>query len=317
MPTPYTPPGSSTSYDVPADLDAVDVGVWFEDFADTVDAALALKLANAPAKNTQTADFDFALTDAAGLLVVANKATALAGTLKQNSAMASSWPADSVVRFINRNDGVLTITAGSGVTIIGTPLTFAKGKGGALVWVAANTWVCVPFSSGDAAAVVSGTTGSPTTATGVSVGGRTMDTWRWTANGSVTIATAGKAFVVVTGAGSNTGAYYGAGAVVFAGWVDLTAATHTIGIGATGSPGGGSYLGTLVNAPGGVSQAVVSESLGAGRAFSGANIYDGVSSDITGASVSYGQGARAGSPTPGTYGSGNGGAGVVYIGIVT
>ena len=66
---------------------------------------LAAKLANAPAKNTQTADFDFALTDAAGLLVVANKATALAGTLKQNSAMASSWPTDSIIRFINRNDG--------------------------------------------------------------------------------------------------------------------------------------------------------------------------------------------------------------------
>jgi len=177
-----------------------------------------------------------------------------------------------------------------------------------------SAWVAV---GGTAPATVSGTTGSPTTATGVSVGGRTMSTWRWTANGSVTISTAGLAFVVVTGAGSNTGAYYGAGAVVFAGWVDLTAGTHSIGIGATGSPGGGSYLGTLVNAPGGVSQAVVSESNGAGRSFSGANIYDGVSSDITGSSVSYGQGARAGNTAPGTYGSGNGGGGVVYIGIPT
>lgn len=37
MPDPYTPPGSSNSYDVPADLDAVVVATWFKDFADTVD----------------------------------------------------------------------------------------------------------------------------------------------------------------------------------------------------------------------------------------------------------------------------------------
>ena len=37
MPDPYTPPGSSNSYDVPADLDAVVVATWFKDFANTVD----------------------------------------------------------------------------------------------------------------------------------------------------------------------------------------------------------------------------------------------------------------------------------------
>lgn len=40
MPDPYTPPGSTNSYDVPADLDAAIVATWFEDFADTVDGHL-------------------------------------------------------------------------------------------------------------------------------------------------------------------------------------------------------------------------------------------------------------------------------------
>jgi hypothetical protein len=299
MPTPYTPPGSSTSYDVPADLDAVDVGVWFEDFADTVDAALALKLAAAPAKNTQTADFDFALTDAAGLLVVANKATALAGTLKQNSAMASSWPADSIIRFINRNDGVLTITAGSGVTLIGTALTFAKGKGGALVWVAANTWVCVPFSSGSAGPTVSGTTGSPTTGTGKD--GKTLYTW--TGNGSFTLSTAGRVRLLCVGGGQG-----GSASIATAGYggsfddveVDLPAGTYTVVVGAAGTYPSGAGGESSVYLSGGfylLAKYVGGANLGNGGRSPDAT---GRYSDISGSSVGY-AGAGYNSTNPGTY----------------
>lgn len=286
MPDAYTPPGSSTSYDVPADLDAVDVSVWFEDFAGTVDAALALKLANAPAKNTQTADFDFALTDAAGLLVVANKATALAGTLKQNSAMASSWPTDSVIRFINRNDGVLTITAGSGVTLIGTPLTFAKGKGGALVWVAANTWVCVPFSSGSAPATVSGTTGSPTTGSGKD--GKALYTW--TGNGSFTVSVAGlvRILAVDGGGGAVSVPYAGGGGYVndFILW--LEPGTYTVTIGAAGTWPEGLGGSTKVTGSGLLTLWQLGKyDYNKGDGGRSAD-YAGVYSDISGSSVGYG-----------------------------
>lgn len=58
MPDPYTPPGSTRAYDVPADLDAVDVSAWFQDFADTVDGHVDATIAKA-------------LVDAKGDLIVA------------------------------------------------------------------------------------------------------------------------------------------------------------------------------------------------------------------------------------------------------
>lgn len=307
MPDAYTPPGSSTSYDVPADLDAVDVSVWFEDFADTVDAAIAVKLAAAPAKNTQTADFDFALTDAAGLLVVANQATALAGTLKQNSAMASSWPADSVIRFINRNDGVLTITAGSGVTIIGTPLTFAKGKGGALVWVAANTWVCVPFSSGSAPATVTGTTGSPTTTT---PDGKTA--YAFTGSGSFTTGTAGTVEALVIAGGGGGGAEGGGGAGGYIRTVLTLAAstTYTVTVGAGGA-GSGTHGATGTDT---ICGPLVARGGGGGRfglagLTGGSGGGSGYAADPTAGGAAIGQQGKDGGSHTGVVSSGGGGGG--------
>jgi hypothetical protein len=317
MPDAYTPPGSSTSYDVPADLDAVDVSVWFEDFANTVDAALALKLANAPAKNTQTADFDFALTDAAGLLVVANKATAIAGTLKQNSAMASSWPTDSVIRFINRNDGVLTITAGSGVTIIGTPLTFAKGKGGALVWVAANTWVCVPFSGGADAAVLSGTTGSPATS---SITGYALTTW--TGNGSFTVGTAGLVTLLVVAGGGGGGSSRAGGAGGYVSQIVwLEPGTYDVVVGAGGVidvRGGNSSVGSILAFAGG-SNGDATFPLGLGG--SGAATATPTGKNIPGqgniGATGHGGGGGSGGAATGSTPSGVGGVGTAWIDGVT
>jgi len=312
MPDPYIPPASARSYDVPADLDAVDVATWFEDFADTVDGhfddvdtAIALKLAVAPSRNVKTADADFALTDATGGgIVVADKATAIAFTMLQNSAMASSWPTDSVVRFINKNDGELTVAPGAGVTFIGDVLTFGKGQGGVLVWDSANTWVVVPFASGSEIvwATVASTTGSPTTGQFTGTDDVLYDYWLFPGAGSMTFATDGRVKVLVAAGGGGSGSRGGgaAGGYIATDLEVIAGAAYPVTVG----PGGTGAADTATN--GGDSRFGPVEALGGGSG--GGTIRAGTnggSGGGAGQGGSYGKGLALNSYGPQGFDGGN------------
>lgn len=248
-----------------------------------------------PIQAAKTADYSFTLADAlAGKSIIANKATAIAFTILPQGTGGGqvAWQSENVLRGFNRNDGLLTLTPGAGVTFIGSVLTFAKGTGFTAARTASNEWVVLPFSAGASAPTVSGTTGSPTTSA-VTVGGVTGTLYDFGANGSITLSRAGKALVcIIGGANADNGSYYGNAGTVFYGWIDLTAATHTIVVGASATganEGGHSYIGSIVSAPGAFKPLSTTEGRGAGRGFSGANLYDGYPVDITGSSVTYGK----------------------------
>lgn len=205
----------------------------------------------------------------------------------------STWGAETGTHVTILNAGTAgtwTIGTAVGVTLEGSTTTLAPGAAATVIKRATNTWRCLPFSAGDAP-TVSGTTGSPSTST-VTVGSRTGTLYDFGSNGSITFSTAGKALVcAIGGANADNGSYYGNAGTVFYGWIDLTAATHTIVVGAAASganEGGHTYIGSLVSAPGAFKPLSATESRGAGRGFSGAALYAGYPVDITGSSVTYG-----------------------------
>jgi hypothetical protein len=292
------------------------------------------KLDTAPTQNTQTVDYNFALADATGgKTVVANKATAIAFTILQQSSITLTDK--SVLRWMNKNDGVLTITAGAGVTFIGSTLTFAKGTGGMAVRTASNEWVVLPFSAGSARATYSGTTGSPSVDTSSRSPKTILD---YTGSGSITIATAGLVECRVFGGGAGGGHYAGggggAGGHFESTLVWLDAGTHTVtvgggGVGGTsasgfqyGRSGSASRVGSYMAAGGGGGAYVNREGHGGGSGGgSGVNTVAGGigfapqgNAGGTGSSSNFYGGGGGGAGAVGANGSGSvagaGGAGV-------
>ncbi len=257
------------------------------DLTDTFAAKSDLALT----QSVKTGDYTFAKADLPNL-VVANKATAIVFTLPTD-ATVSTWGAGSTIKFLNIGAGVLTITAAGGVTI-NANTTFATSKGGMLIWTAANTWTLVPFSGGAANAVVGSTTGSPTISS-YTASGVTYDLYVWSANGSVTLSSAGYARILVVGGGAQgttgLGGQAGGGGYIIAGGYTLAAATLTVTVGAGGTGdgvnGGASYLGTM-NANGGYNLGTY-----------GAEWTD----DITNTSTIYSRGGAPGRTTAGSGGS--------------
>lgn len=97
----------------------------------------AYKLDTGPVQNVQTGtSFTFALTDTTKI-VTANNAAASAYTVPPQSSVV--WEAYTVLRLLNLGAGVVTLTAGAGVTITGT-LTVAQYSSATLVRTASNTW---------------------------------------------------------------------------------------------------------------------------------------------------------------------------------
>lgn len=166
------------------------------------------------------------------------------------------------------------------------------------------------------APIISATTGSPSTST-ITLDGVSGTLYDFGSNGSITCATPGRARVLIIGGGSqDSGPNYGNAGDVFAGWIDLTAATHTVTVGAIGtggSPGGDSCVGTLRAAAGGIRPISSSYTFGSGRGF-GVAQYAGTSDDITGSTVIYAGATGSGATTYGsTYSGPAAVAGRVFI----
>ena len=109
----------------------------------------------------------------------------------------------------------------------------------ALTFYDGSQWAELSTTPG--AAVVSGTTGSPTTGT-VSSGGTTYNYYEWTGDGSITLSEAGFADVLVVGGGGSGGGAGqngaagggGGGGGCFSQTIYMPAATHTVTVGAGG-----------------------------------------------------------------------------------
>ena len=173
------------------------------DLADHIDDNLAY---NAVSINAQTGTtYTFALADASeGKLVTASNAAASTYTVPPQSSV--TWAAGAVLRILNQGAGVVTIAAGAGVTINGTPLTLAQYKGAAIQRTASNTWTFIPFSGGVGSAAISDTpTGSYTG----------YQYWSFTASGTLNVTTAGFADILLIsgggGGGTAGGTSHGAG----------------------------------------------------------------------------------------------------------
>ena len=184
-----------------------------------------------------------------------------------------------------------------------------------------SAWV--PFASGVGAAVVSGTTGSPTVGT-VTSGGDTFDVYSFTGDGSITFSDAGLVDVLVLsgggGGGSTTGSNQGAGGGGAGGWVRLpdflvSAGTATVTVGGGGAAdtnGGQSVFAGLIVAPaGGAGNNTVGKNgaSGAGSG-SGSGIQSGIGSTISPAIGNDG-GLGFSGPLASISGGGGGGQGAV------
>lgn len=218
----------------------------------TTSSALAThiddKLAyNAVTINAQTGTtYTFALADAsAGKLVTATNAASQTYTVPPQSSV--TWADGAILRILNQGAGVVTIAAGAGVTINGTPLTFAQYSGAALQRTASNTWTIIPFTGGVGNADFSNAaTGTYTS------GGFSYKYVSFTATGTLTVTKDGLADVLVVGSGAggaggnnlNYGAGGGSGGANYA-QVKLTSGTYSIYIAAGGAAGGVATAGGL------------------------------------------------------------------------
>lgn len=219
------------------------------DLADHIDDKLAY---NAVTINAQTGSganaYTFALADASeGKLVTASNAAAATYTVPPQSSV--TWADGAVLRILNQGAGTVTVAAGAGVTINGTPLTLAQYKGAAIQRTASNTWTFIPFSGGV------GNLTSSNTPTGTYTG---YQYWTFTSSGTFTVTGAGGLcdVLVVGGGGGGTGGGGnggggGGGAHFYATQVYLPAGSITVTVGAggtgyanqTGAPGGFSAVG--------------------------------------------------------------------------
>jgi len=189
----------------------------------------------APTQNAQTGTTYTAVLLDAGKTVTLSNAAAVTLTIPAQASV--SWADNTQLNFLNLGAGTVTITAGAGVTINGTPLTLATSKGGSLVRTASNTWTFIPFSAGvDNANFTNAATGTYTS------DGIDYKYITFTGSGSLVVDQAGFADILVIGGGGGGGNSQsnkgggggGAGAYVYATQAYFAAVTQTVTIGAGG-----------------------------------------------------------------------------------
>ena len=89
---------------------------------------------------TGTSD-TFVLADNGGAVSYSN-ASAITATVPPFSSVA--YADGTVIQLLNLGAGVVTVTAGVGVTLNGSKLTLAQNTGGTLIKTATNTWYFLP-----------------------------------------------------------------------------------------------------------------------------------------------------------------------------
>lgn len=298
-----------------------------QDLDDTFAAKVDYALPVDPEAGTT---YTFTLANARQL-VTATSASAKTFTIPPQVSVV--WLDNTVIRVVNYGAGALTIAGGAGVTVTNAATTLAQYESAALIRTASNAWTLVPFGGGVPKATVASTTGSPTIDS-VSRAGKTI--YKFTGTGSITFAAAGVVEVLVcaAGGGGGNGAYSlnaagGGGAVVRTDNCFVTAAAHTVTVGAGGAQGVNNAGGV-----GGVSSivaagvlAVVAAGGGAGSGGNGTFGFErrmggcgggnrtsqGNGTEIAGMgfdSISGGSGAGGGGGAGASNSSGTGGAGI-------
>lgn len=290
------------------------------DLADHIDDNLAY---NAVTINAQTGSganaYTFALADASeGKLVTASNAAAATYTVPPQSSV--TWANGAVLRILNQGAGTVTIAAGAGVTINGTPLTLAQYKGAALQRTASNTWTIIPFVGGVGNAIISDTpTGSYTG----------YQYWTYTASSTLTVTGAGLVDVMVCGGGAGGGGEQGGGGggggdvIEYASlYVPVGSVTVTVGAGGAagasgvrGSLGGVSSFGSLLAIGGGAGGASGTANDG-NRPTSGASGGGGGPNALTTAGLAFSAdtGSNGGLGSGAGYSGGGGGGGSTATG---
>ena len=307
------------------DVDALAVGT--NDDVLTADSAEAtgMKWGAVPAdatkadknvtQNPQTGTtYTFVLTDV-GKIVTASNAAAQTYTVPPQADVV--WLAGAVLDILNLGAGTVTIAAGAGVTINGTPLTLATSKGGSLVRTASNVWTFVPFSGGSNSPVVD--EGASTNVTFSTLTNPDSDSKNyrlavWNSNGTLVVTTPGQVAGLLVGGPAALGGFNGNAGDIRTGFFNLPSGTLTVTRGASASTGTASSIATTVVTSVAGLATNTSNCIGGGG--TSANLQLGFTSSITGASVVY---ARAQITTPvanrGDAGStpGQGSDGVVII----
>jgi hypothetical protein len=245
------------------------------DLADHIDDNLAY---NAVSINAQTGTtYTFALADASeGKLVTASNAASSTYTVPPQSSV--TWASGAVLRILNQGAGTVTIAAGSGVTINGTPLTLAQYKGAAIQRTASNTWTFIPFVSGAGNAVIT----SPVKTGSFTSGGVNYDYWDLTSSTSITVGTAGMIRIMSLGGGGSgasdnsgndsAGGGGGAGGLCEVD-IEIPAGTYTARVGAGASA---PTVGSLNGFPSGIWQ-ITSAGGGGGGSWSSPTGQNGAS----------------------------------------
>lgn len=190
-----------------------------------------------PTYNNQTGTtYTFVLADAAKV-VSANNASAVTFTIPPQSSV--TWATGTTLTVTNLGAGTLTIAGGSGVTVTNSGSTVSQYGSASIIRTGSDAWTVIPFAGGAALlsdGAISGTTGSPSTTTYTS-GGITYKTYAFTGSGSITFSKAGLVdLMIIGGGGGGFSAYGGGGAasLIRQDSVFMTAASHTITVGAGG-----------------------------------------------------------------------------------
>jgi hypothetical protein len=203
------------------------------------------------------------------------------------------------------------------VTVTNAGATVGQYGSASIIRTGSDAWTVIPFAGGAALlsdSAISGTTGSPTTAT-YTDGGINYKTYAFTGSGSITLSKGGlvDCLVVAGGGGGKTNWGGGGGGSLIRNQIFLPAATHTITVGA-----GGSYTSNLgigaISAIGLGTNTYLNSAIGGGSATGTAGNYGACGSGGNGAgfqglAINSNLGYDGGTSTSTNHAGGGGGIG--------